>query len=198
MSLPWLSFTRKGPGARIVPDGPVTIPYIYRLVLTTIEPIIALSGALQSLVCPTVFMSSMTRGAVPFVPEVGFLHTELGGAWLYFAFVEAVVLRVFDRDERLWRFLCAAMLLSDLAWCHSVAQAVGGWHIWLNVRIWSAEDHLMFWTSAPITVMRILIVSGVGLQKADEGAPVQSEVGQTLKHGKKEIGDSRDGRHGGA
>ncbi|BCR98278.1 uncharacterized protein AKAW2_31597S [Aspergillus luchuensis] len=161
--------------------GPTTIPYIYRLVLTTIEPMIALCGALQSLLYPTVYMSSMTRGKVSFLPEMEFLHTELGGAWLYFAFVEAVVLRVFD-DERLWRFLCAAMLLSDLAWCHSVAQAVGGWAIWLNVCIWSTEDHLMFWTSAPITIMRLLVVSGIGLNGPNPSVRREQNSTTILKH----------------
>ncbi|PYH65866.1 uncharacterized protein BO88DRAFT_418034 [Aspergillus vadensis CBS 113365] len=144
--------------------GPTSIPYLYRLVLTIIEPMIALCGALQSLLYPAVYMSSMTRGEVSFLPEMEFLYTELGGAWLYFVFVEVVVLRAFD-DEHLWCFFCAAMLLSDLAWCHSVAQAVGGWAIWLNICIWSMEDYFMFWTSAPITIMRLLIVSGIGLNE---------------------------------
>ncbi|PYI09242.1 hypothetical protein BO78DRAFT_459351 [Aspergillus sclerotiicarbonarius CBS 121057] len=150
--------------------GPITIPFFYRLVITTMEPFFAFCGALQSFLYPTVYMTSMTRGRVSSTPEMDFLHTELGGAWLYFAFVEAVVLRVFD-DEQLWRFLCAAMLISDVAWCHSAAQAVGGWGIWSNVSVWSMEDHLMFWTSAPITVMRILIVLGVGLKGRQADQP---------------------------
>jgi hypothetical protein len=76
----------------------------------------------------------MTRGVVDFASEMSFLHTGLDGAWLYFAFVEAVVFRMSD-DERLWRFLCAGMLLSDLAWCHSAAQAVGEWIIWCDTSI---------------------------------------------------------------
>ncbi|OKL63004.1 hypothetical protein UA08_01230 [Talaromyces atroroseus] len=106
----------------------------------------------------------MTPGTVNFAPEMMFLHIELGGAWLYFAFVEAVVLRLTD-DERSWRFLCAGMLLSDLAWCHSAAQAVGGWRICCDTSIWSVEYHFMFWTSAPIAVMRLLIVFGIGFNQ---------------------------------
>ena len=145
----------------IVP-GPVTIPFLYRLVITTIEPLFAINGAMQCVGYPSVYMSVMTRGGVAFAPPMRFLHTQLAGAWLYFAFVEAVVLRVFNDDERLWRLLAMGMLLSDMAWCHSAAQAVGGWTIWSNWTAWTAEDHFMFWTSAPITVMRICIVLGIG------------------------------------
>lgn len=149
--------------------GPVTIPSSFRLTITTIEPLIAMSGAIQSLLSPNIFMSSMTRDAVDFNPQMGFLHTELGGAWLYFAFIEAVVLRISD-DERMWRFLCAGMLLSDFVWCHSVAQAVGGWRIWSDISIWSAEDHFMFWTSAPIAIMRLLIVLGIAPRSTSHGS----------------------------
>lgn len=165
--------------------GPVSIPSSFRLTITTMEPVIALSGAIQALLSPSIYMASMTRGAVDFSPPMEFLHTELGGAWLYFAFIEAVVLRISD-DERLWRFLCAGMLLSDLAWCHSVAQAVGGWRIWTDITIWSAADHFMFWTSAPIAIMRLLIVLGVAStltsHQPDQGNSGNSNSSKCNKH----------------
>lgn len=111
-------------------------------------------------------MSTMTRGAGFLAADSTFLYTELGGAWLYFAFVEIVVLRVFD-DVRLWRFLCAGMLLSDLTWCLSAAEAVGGWPAWADLGAWTTQDHLIFWTSAPIALIRILIVLGVGMRRTE-------------------------------
>ncbi|KAL2127918.1 hypothetical protein VTI74DRAFT_9994 [Chaetomium olivicolor] len=150
------------------PQQRPVIPLAYRLLLTTIEPLIALCGALQALHNPDDYTSAMTRGSVLFSPGSTFLYTELAGAWLYFAFVEAVVLRLFADDLRLWRLLCAGMLLSDVAWAHSVAQAVGGWAVWLDVGGWSAMDHAMFWTSAPIAVVRLLIVLGAGVGKTGE------------------------------
>ena len=146
--------------------GPVTIPFLYRLTITTIEPLFAITGVVQAVRYPSDYMSVMTRGAVASTPERQFLHTQLAGAWVFFAFVEAVVLRVVhDDDERLWRFLTGGMLLSDLAWCHSAAQAVGGWTTWANWAAWTAQDHWMFWTSAPIAVMRICIVLRIGLKE---------------------------------
>lgn len=141
-----------------------SLPSIYRLTLTTLEPLFALNGALLAFVTPQSYLSTMTRETAVFTPETRFLYTELGGAWLYFAFVEAVVLRQYD-DLRLWRLLCAAMLLSDVAYCHSVAQAVGGWGPWLALSDWTVADHAVFWSTAPCALVRVLVVLGVGVKR---------------------------------
>ena len=154
--------------SRSVRRGPVSasssIPFIYRLVLTTIEPVFAASGALLAFRNPGGYLSTMTRSSASFAPSTTFLYTELGGAWLYFAFVEAVVLRRLD-DLRLWRYLCAGMLLSDVAYCHSAAQAVGGWAAWALLSDWRSDDWLVFITTAPMVLVRILIILGVGIRK---------------------------------
>jgi hypothetical protein len=141
-----------------------SVPFIYRLVLTTIEPFFAASGALLAFRNPSSYLSTMTRNSASFVPNTTFLYTELGGAWLYFTFVEAVVLRRFD-DLRLWKYLCLGMLLSDAAYCYSAAQAVGGWNEWASLGNWTSEDWLVFVTTAPMVLVRILIVLGVGVRK---------------------------------
>ncbi|KAL1848936.1 hypothetical protein VTK73DRAFT_9981 [Phialemonium thermophilum] len=155
-----------------------SVPFVYRLVLTTIEPLFATSGALMAFRSPAAYLSTMTRGATFFLPDTAFVYTELGGAWLLFAFLEAVVLRAFD-DLRLWRLLCAGMLLSDAAYCHSAAQAVGGWAQWVVLSRWTAEDWLVFWSTAPMVLVRVLIVLGVGVrvprQDATRGRERKSE-----------------------
>ena len=81
---------------RAIISATASLPSIYRLILTTIEPLAALNGALLAFFTPQTYLSTMTRDAAAFRPDTRFLYTELGGAWLYFAFVEAVVLRRFD------------------------------------------------------------------------------------------------------
>ncbi|PVH70114.1 hypothetical protein DL98DRAFT_620731 [Cadophora sp. DSE1049] len=141
-----------------------SIPLVYRLILTTIEPLLAVLGALLAFRNPGEYISTMTRNSASFAASTAFLYTELGGAWLYFAFNEAIVLRLFD-DLRLWRILCMGMLLSDAAYCHSVAQAVGGWGAWSTMGSWATEDWVVFWTTAPMVFVRILIVFGVGVKR---------------------------------
>lgn len=147
-----------------VTSASASLPSIYRLMLTTIEPLFSLNGALLTFFNPQSYLSTMTRDTGLITPDTRFLYTELGGAWLYFAFVEAVVLRQFD-DLRLWRLLCLAMLLSDVAYCHSVAQAVGGWGNWVVLSEWTAADHAVFWSTAPCALVRVLVMLGVGVRE---------------------------------
>ncbi len=113
---------------------------------------------------PAAYLSTMTRGAGTFAAGDAFLYTELTGAWLFFAFVEAVVLRVYD-DLALWRLLCAGMLLSDAAYVHSAAQAVGGWSAWATLAEWTTDDWIVLATTAPPVLVRILIVLGIGIRR---------------------------------
>jgi hypothetical protein len=141
-----------------------SVPYIYGLILLTIEPLLAVMGSVLVLVDPSTYLGSITRHSVSFAPDTAFLYTSLGGAWMYFAFVEAVVLRLFD-DLALWRVLCLGMLLSDFAFCHSTAQAVGGWAAYVRIADWTAEDWVAFATTAPMVLTRISIVLGVGVKR---------------------------------
>lgn len=163
------------PTTTTIVSAKAAVPFAYRLVLTTIEPVIAALGALQVWFAPQDFLDIVARRAVAYAPPTQFVYTTLGGSWLYFAFVEAVVLRAFD-DLALWRLLCAGMLLfSDAAYCHAAAQAVGGWAVFLRVQEWSWEDHLNFWLTAPMVAVRVLVVLGVGLKKDRPGSAAKTK-----------------------
>lgn len=145
------------------PTATSSLPFIYTLILTTVEPIFATLGAIMALSDPASYLAAMSRDGVAFSAPTAFLYTELAGAWLYFAFVEVVVLRLYD-DLRLWRLLCAGMLLSDAAYAHSAAQAVGGWASWAALAEWTAMDCWVFATTAPMLAVRVLLVLGVGVR----------------------------------
>lgn len=136
-------------------------PFIYRFMVTTIEPILAFLGALTVLVDPAQYLGTMTRSTVAYDPQTSFLYTELCGAWLVFAINEAVVLRLVD-DRRVWKLLCLGMLASDICYVHSCAQAVGGWAEWVKVQDWLTEDWVVFATTFPPVLTRAAIVLGIG------------------------------------
>ncbi|KAG8413990.1 hypothetical protein J3458_011645 [Metarhizium acridum] len=148
------------------------VPRSYRLLLTVVEPLFAVNGAIMVFRAPEAYLSTMTRHGGAFAAGSTFLYTSLGGAWLYFAFVEAVVMRACD-DVRLWRLLCAGMLVSDVAFCHSAAQAVGGWASWARLSAWTLDDHLVFWSTAPFLVVRVLVVLGVGVKPGTTGPKLE-------------------------
>lgn len=159
---------------QIIP-ATAAVPPLSRLLITTIEPALAVSGALLAFRQPRAYLSTMTRRAGTFSSDTVFLYTELGGAWLYFAFVEAVVLRLYD-DLWLWRLLCAGMLLSDAAYCHSAAQAVGGWGSWVTFEDWTVEDWVVLITTAPMVLARLLLVLGVGVRTPAQAIKTRSDA----------------------
>ncbi|KXH65661.1 hypothetical protein CSAL01_09673 [Colletotrichum salicis] len=154
--------------------GSAAVPGIYRLIIMTLEPVFALLGAVMVLHTPNQYLAGMTRNAFAYEPNTQFIYTQLGGGWLHFAFTEGVVMRVFD-DLTLWRVLCAGMLLSDAAFCHGTAQAVGGWEIWLDRSTWTVEDYVAFFTTAPMVLVRILIVLGIGISTPKEAKGKENE-----------------------
>ncbi|KAL1895058.1 hypothetical protein Sste5346_005480 [Sporothrix stenoceras] len=143
------------------------VPFLYRLILNTLEPFFAAAGAIMVFRDPGSYLSTMTRHSIAYPAHQGdaaaFVYTQLGGGWLYFAFVEAVVLRTYPNDTRLWRYLFMGMLLSDAAYAHGCAQALGGWAVWADLTLWTAEDWTVFWTTAPPLLARICFVLGVGV-----------------------------------
>jgi hypothetical protein len=149
------------------------VPFIYRLLLTVVEPLFALNGAVMVFVAPANYLSMVTRDTGVFRTESTFLYTCMGGGWLYLAFVEAIVLRACD-DLRLWRLLCLGMLLSmDLSYCVSAVQAVGGWAVWSDLSAWTLDDHLVFWGTVPFALVRVLFLLGVGIKSGDARQKVQ-------------------------
>ncbi|EPE08128.1 hypothetical protein F503_00911 [Ophiostoma piceae UAMH 11346] len=142
----------------------MSFPLAYRLILTTFEPLFALAGALLVFRDPAAYLGTMTQERITSVDaSTRFIYTQLGGGWLYFAFVEAVVLRMYPNDRRLWQLLCVGMLLSDTAYAQGCAQAFGGWAAWADVTQWTRDDWTVFWTTAPMLLARVCFVLGVGL-----------------------------------
>ena len=142
-----------------------TIPYICRFLLLNVEPLFALNGAVLVFLQAGKYLSTMTRATITSTQtSTDFIYTELAGGWLHFAFTEGVVLRLVD-DLRVWRLLCIGMLLSDAMYCHSCAEALGGWGVWLNVMGWTAEDWVVTLSTWPFVFIRLAIVLGIGIRK---------------------------------
>jgi hypothetical protein len=145
-----------------------SIPVIYRFLLLNIEPFFAFGGVLLLALAPTMYTGTMTRHTLTTIqPASEFIYTELLGGWLHFAFTEGIVLRLVD-DYRVWRLLCMGMLLSDAAYVHSCAQAIGGWGVWVQVGGWTVDEWVVTLTTWPFLIARLAIVSGVGMREKVE------------------------------
>lgn len=138
-----------------------TVPPWVRFLILNIEPLFALNGVILALFSPATYTAATTRGALSALDRSSFqwLMTELGAGWAHFAFTGAVVLRLVD-DLRTWRLIFMGMLLSDLLYIHSCAQAVGGWYEWLRVWNWTPEDWALTVVTWPFPLIRIGVILG--------------------------------------
>ena len=142
-----------------------SIPYWCRLILLYIEPVFATNGALLCLFNPLKYLISMTRhSATTMDPSTKFIYTELAGSWFHFAFTEAVILRLVD-DVRVWRLLSVGMILSDVWYAHSCAEAVGGWAQWLKIWEWTLEDWFISLGTWPMLAARVVIALKIGWEE---------------------------------
>ncbi|KOS22368.1 hypothetical protein ESCO_001624 [Escovopsis weberi] len=139
------------------------VPGFFRHALITVEPIAAVTGAAICLLKPHSYTELMTQGLGAYASDTKFLYTTIAGAWLHFAFIEAVVMRAYD-DLRLWRMCCAAMVLSDLLYCLSAIEAVGGWAVWSQFGNWTAHDWTVMLGTVPPASIRLCILLGIGMK----------------------------------
>ena len=68
-----------------------------------------------------------------------------------------------------------AMLISDALYCHSVAEALGGWSVWLKVTEWTSEDWIVAVTTLPFVITRLLIVMGIGDRSDNLGHELKND-----------------------
>nr|OQO05606.1 hypothetical protein B0A51_17661 [Rachicladosporium sp. CCFEE 5018] len=141
-----------------------SLPPLYRFLLTNVEPVFTLMGILFLLSNPLKYSSMTTRELVTTLdPAASFVYTQLAGAWYVIAFVEGVLLRQVD-DLRVWKLVCMAIVCSDALYTHSMAQAVGGWGVFVDLGKWTTNDWIAAVGTVPFVLVRLAIVSGVGAQ----------------------------------
>ena len=170
------------------------IPLFYRIVLLYIEPLFAINGAFLCLASPSHFLNAVSPHH-PISNAAALLHNSssrssggggdddddddalrnvriltdmLGIMQLVFAFNLAVTLRVAGTQPKIWRVMCAGMLLSDLLHIAvSVreygAGGVGGQGV--GVAAWRPTDWINFGILIGMGVVRLGAVLGIGIHE---------------------------------
>lgn len=155
-----------------IPGTPNHIPAFYRVFFTSIDPLIALSGAYMDFFDPeTILASSFPRSsdyAKP-TPPITVLLRQAGGAFIMMAFLMVFMLR-YTNDVKIWKMFEFGILLTDLTLFYSLHGAlveqgrldVGAirWEEWGTIAI-----------TGFVTVVRIAFLGGLGFtKKGDNGA----------------------------
>ncbi|CAI6100359.1 unnamed protein product [Clonostachys chloroleuca] len=122
--------------------------------------------------------SSKAAPPVPSLSSVRVLTDMLAGMNLLFAFNLAVTLRVAGNDHRLWRCICSGMLLSDAMHVYATVREFG-WPAVLDYNSWRTIDWLNFGIMGCMTVVRLGVVTGIGLGGKKGGSSKKSTVSKS-------------------
>ncbi|RMZ12469.1 hypothetical protein D0860_02949 [Hortaea werneckii] len=142
----------------VTPKASASIPQVLRVLLLYIEPLFTVGGILLLMLKPEAYTKDTTRSSMTNIdPKSIFVYTQLAG----------VILRLVD-DVKVWKLICIGVLLSDALYCHSMAQAVGGWASWIEIGEWSPQEWVATAMTWPFVLTRLAIVSGLAV-KRDEG-----------------------------
>ncbi|KAI1825088.1 hypothetical protein F4861DRAFT_213184 [Xylaria intraflava] len=147
-----------------MPQSP--IPRGYRILFTTLEPLLATAGAAQALVAPSALLRA-TLPSVPYHPALAPLFTQMTGSWLMLAFHDLVALRRSD-DVRVWRHTLAASALSDVFYAAGLAQSMGPASFFNPLR-WDAVNALAVLTTVVPFLGKLCFLAGLGLPREAAG-----------------------------
>ncbi|CAO1622860.1 unnamed protein product [Parajaminaea phylloscopi] len=168
------------------------VPFVYRLVLGTIEPLLTVGGVFQLLVFPgsqlAITTPSLAHRFYPLVNGVR-VHTDdadllqtllwqIAGGWVMLTLLEVLLLHYLrPHDLGLWRGLhCCVLLGSDL--CYIVALALGLPEKGAPPLAWVTNAGA--WATIILTILplsaRLGLVLGIGLGDGENRSGLQKRA----------------------
>lgn len=122
----------------------------------------ATGGAVQALFAPQDLLR-LELPSVPYTAAIYPLFPQHAGAWLMLAFHDAVTLRLYPDDVRVWKLVLGAGILSDLGYVYSLFVGMGGAARFLNPGAWSAGEAFTVVTTVVPLAVKVAFELGVGL-----------------------------------
>ena len=147
---------------------PHPIALIYRLTFNYFEPFMAFAGAMQLHFDAPTYLS-IANPNITYYQSIQPLFTSIMGGWLMLAFNDAVTLRVFSRDVKVWWFIIATHLISDIAYSAAVCQDIGLVRFF-NPMLWNGMDWFTIGTTIPPMVLKVAFLLGIGVDSTENAA----------------------------
>ncbi|KAF2112391.1 hypothetical protein BDV96DRAFT_497782 [Lophiotrema nucula] len=137
------------------------IPFIYHFLLTWFEPFAALNGAFLCVFWPSMFLYTFTT--VKYRPDHQIMFDQLAATYIFFAFIEAVVLRI-TNELKVWKAIVFGILLCDVVHLYG-AWGIMGTESFLNPSTWRPEEWINFSLLYGPGLLRICLLLEVGFPK---------------------------------
>jgi hypothetical protein len=145
---------------------PRNIPWFYRLWHLYLEPVFALGGVYHLHWVPLEYLSFMPS-TTSYHAGSQIVYDQLASAYLLFAFIEGVLLRVVD-DIRVWKYIVFGLALCDAGHCYA-AWCEMGTSMVLSPWLWSQKDVVTNILNAVPLLTRVAFLLGVGLGRDARG-----------------------------
>jgi hypothetical protein len=142
------------------------IPAFYRIFFTSIDPLIALSGAYMDFFDPATILASYFPRSSLYAkptPPITILLTQAGGAFFMMAFLMVFMLR-YTSDVKIWKMFEFGILVTDFTLFYSLYGALEGQGR-LNVGAIRWEEWGTIAITGFVTVVRIAFLGGLGFGK---------------------------------
>lgn len=145
---------------------PPNIPFFYRLWHLYLEPVFALGGVYHLHFVPREYHEFMPA-TTSYNASSQIVYNQLASAYLLFAFIEGVLLRVVD-DMRVWKYIVFGLALCDAGHCYAAWCEMGT--VWMfNPMLWSQKDtvtNVLNWLPLLTRICVLLDVGMTGDKKA--------------------------------
>ncbi|KAF3005891.1 hypothetical protein E8E13_009402 [Curvularia kusanoi] len=149
-----------------------TIPSFYRILFTTIDPILCLWGAYMDFFTPRTVLSSHILADTPDIGHTMIL-IQRGGLLLNLGFLSAVLLR-YTQDLKIWHLVEMGLLLGDFAYFPAAFGALKSQgRLWPEA--WRAEDWGAFGVTFAVTLVRLAFLARVGFREGGVGKEKKEE-----------------------
>ena len=162
---------------------PLPIPSFYRILFTTIDPILGLIGAVLALFSPTTTLTSFTPHFVqPIATETTVLLASSAGWHLGMAFLQLVLLRR-TNELQVWRAVQGALIPVDLAMFVALVRVLRQ-EGRLDKMRWRSEDWVNVVMYISLLVIRLAFLSGIGMDAP--GDPDEDDKEDDKEHDKED------------
>ncbi|RMZ73997.1 hypothetical protein GMOD_00004815 [Pyrenophora seminiperda CCB06] len=141
--------------------APPGTPFVYRLWHLYLEPVFALGGAYHLHLAPLEYFSYMPS-TTAYSASSQILCDQLASAYLLFAFIEGVLLRVVD-DKRTWKWILFGLILCDLGHCYAAWCAMGD--DIFKAAGWKGKDTVTNTLNIMPVLVRAAYLLGIGVPK---------------------------------
>ena len=147
---------------------PTPIPAFYRIYFSTIDPLVLASAVFMDFVTPSFTVGAFIPTSVaPYNPYYDVLLQQLGGALLFMAILDVVLLR-YTKDINIWKIVQVGVLSYDLILLGSIYYGLKQQHR-LSLHALRFEDWGDIIITGQAAIVRSLFLLGVGLHQDTQG-----------------------------